>query len=340
LTISLADKRRKHHSNMDDAAGYLRFLKRLLEDEDDSGELPATYPPKPRWDRERHNGETTSNNNTSNFNEESSATAALINGMPQLTISTNNGTSNTNHFAVFNNEEEEEDDDDVGGDTIVYQTQQQNERARTTNNNNHQSSKNMSTQRILLRIYCSLAEIHSTKAVNCSKSRPAEWILGADEFTSAHIILRSGHLIMDKQHAKLLQVSEAMEFLTNPQEVARLNRIVRERQEAIDFDSQVIDVPFDYFLVSKDKYIHAAEVRIKTLEDKLFEDWNAREEIKNAMGDAWRGRHGGSGEYAEQRKEMEKELDEVLEGMNRTRGMGSSLDQNGDVQYSGIENGR
>ena len=134
---------------------------------------------------------------------------------------------------------------------------------------------------------------------------------------------------MDKQHAKLLQVSEAMEFLTNPQEVARLNRIVRERQEAIDFDSQVIDVPFDYFLVSKDKYIHAAEVRIKTLEDKLFEDWNAREEIKNAMGDAWKGRFGGKGDYAEKRKEMEKELDEALEGMNRTRGMGTSLDQNG-----------
>jgi len=300
---------------------------------------PTTYPPKPRW--ERYNGDATSNHNTANFinAQESSATAALLNGMPQLTISTNNGTSNTNHFAVFN-EEEEEGDDDIGGDTIVYQTQQQNERARTNNNNNHHSSKNMSTQRILLRIYCSLAEIHSTKAVNCSKSRPAEWIRGADEFESAHIILRSGHLIMDKQHAKLLQVSEAMELLTNPQEVARLNRIVRERKEAIDFDSQVIDVPFDYFLVSKDKYIHAAEVRIKTLEDKLFEDWNAREEIKNAMGDAWKGRFGGKGDYAEKRKEMEKELDEVLEGMNRTRGMGSSLDQNGDVQYSGIENGR
>ena len=158
--------------------------------------------------------------------------------MPQLTISTNNGTSNsTNHFAVFN-DEEDEDDEDIGGDTIVYQTQQQQQNERAHNNNNHQSSTNMSTQRILLRIYCSLAEIHSTKAVNCSKSRPAEWILGADEFASAHIILRSGHLIMDKQHAKLLQVSEAMEFLTNPQEVARLNRIVRERQEAIDFDSQ------------------------------------------------------------------------------------------------------
>ena len=339
MAISLADKRRKHYSNLDDAAGYLRFLKRLLEDEDDTQELPTTYPPKPRWDRERYNGETTTN--TSTFNEESSATAALLNGMPQLTISTNNGTSNTNHFAVFN-DEEDEDDDDVGGDTIVYQTQQQqqNERVRATNNNNHQSSKNMSTQRILLRIYCSLAEIHSTKAVNCSKSRPAEWIMGSDEFESAHIILRSGHLIMDKQHAKLLQVSEAMEFLTNPQEVTRLNRIVRERQEAIDFDSQVIDVPFDYFLVSKDKYIHAAEVRIKTLEDKLFEDWNAREEIKNAMGDAWKGRFGGKGDYAEKRKEMEKELDEALEGMNRTRGMGTSLDQNGDVQYSGIENGR
>ena len=174
---------------MDDAAGHLRFLKRLLEDEDDSGELPTTYPPKPRW--ERYNGDSTSNHNTFNFNaEESSATAALINGMPQLTISTNNGTSNnTNHFAAFN-DDEDEDDDDVGGDTIVYQTQQQQQNA---NNNNHQSSKNMSAQRILLRIYCSLAEIHSTKAVNCSKSRPAEWMLGADEFQSAHIILRSGH---------------------------------------------------------------------------------------------------------------------------------------------------
>lgn len=161
--------------------------------------------------------------------------------------------------------------------------------------------------------------------------------MGADEFQSAHIILRSGHLIMDKQHAKLLQVSEAMEFLTNPQEVERLNRIIRERQQAIDFDSQVIDVPFDYFLVSKDKYIHAAEVRIATLEDKLFEDWKAREEKKSKMGDAWSNRGGGRGDYAEQRKAMEKELDEALEGMNRTRGMGSSLDQNGDVQYSGVD---
>ena len=57
------------------------------------------------------------------------------------------------------------------------------------------------------------------------------------------------------------------------------------------------------------------------------------------MGEAWKGRHGGSGDYAEKRKEMEKELDEALEGMNRTRGMGTNLDQNGDV-YSGIENGR
>lgn len=140
LAISLADKRRNHHSNLDDAAGYLRHLKRLLEDEDDTGELPTTYPPKPRWDS-RHRD--TISSHTSNINDES-ATAALINDMPQLTISTNNGTSNINHFAVFNDDEEDEDDD-VGGDTIVYQTQQQqNERART-NNNNHQSSKNMST---------------------------------------------------------------------------------------------------------------------------------------------------------------------------------------------------
>ena len=181
----------------------------------------------------------------------------------------------------------------------------------------------MSIRRILLRIYCSLAEIHSNWAVECSKER--RWTDGADAFESAYTTIRAGQEILDEEHAWLAQMVEALSLLGNDgdngQQAVQLEQGMNKRQECITADSEVVSVPLSYFSVSRDKFIHAAQSRIAFLEDKLFDDSATRDEIMSKMGSRWRDNRSPSNTYSERRKEMEKELDDAIEGMNRTQRM-------------------
>ena len=294
-----------------------------------------------------------------NINDEDALVDEIASSMmPQLTVSTptRSSTTNQNQYSVFDDGNDDEHDDDsdneIEGEEIVYNTprMQQQQRRRGNNNNNrsnnredtssyHQynnnnqyhhaddeSSKNMSMRRILLRIYCSLAEIHSSYALECSRSHPTQWIEGADEFQIAYNILRSGQEIIDEEHALLMQVVETISLLSmdgSSSTAARLEleKVVNERQIGLSDDSRVVSVPLAYFTTSRDKYIAAAQSRIATLEDKLYQDWTTRQEIMNKMGDRWKNNPRPNYSHYEARKRMEKELDDCLEGVNRTRMM-------------------
>jgi len=186
----------------------------------------------------------------------------------------------------------------------------------------------MSVRRILLRVHCSLAEIHSSLAVECSRTRPvARWIEGADEFQAAYATLLSGQEIIDEEHALLMQAMEVISAMDRRRrgngdgELERLRGEIRERQEVIGEDSRVASVPLAYFSESRDRYVRAAEARVAHLEGRLYENNSARREVMQKMGDRWRNNPAPRMDYAERRRLMERELDDALEGMNRTRGM-------------------
>ena len=128
----------------------------------------------------------------------------IASSMPMMAVSNQsfNTGSNTNHFSVLNTD----DDDELSGEEIVYRppaSGHSNNHARSNNDaatasNDHvwSSDKDMSMCRILLRVYYSLAEIHSNWAVECSKNR--KWTNGADEFENAFTTLRCGQEIIVK----------------------------------------------------------------------------------------------------------------------------------------------
>jgi hypothetical protein len=118
-----------------------------------------------------------------------------------------------------------------------------------------------------------------------------------------------------EEHAWLVQIMESISLLDEG------NYHISERQKCIDLDSEVVSVPLAYFSVSKDKYVHAAQSRIAYIEDKLFENNATRDEIMRAMGSRWKNNPHPSNNYADRKRALERELDEALEGMNRTQRM-------------------
>ena len=364
--ISIAEHRRRNDAR--DAAGYLGHLKQLLQRHVGSNNgssnnrmspqwnnPPTFYPPPPRWDRglvrnieQRLRAQNDAYGGTQNEDALVDEIASCM--MPRLTVSgaptTRSSTTNQNQYSVFDDDDEHDDDDDsddeIEGEEIVYNTPRMQQKQRRGNNNNNsnnredtssyhadKSSTDMSMRRILLRIYCSLAEIHSSYALECSRTHPTQWIEGADEFQIAYNILRSGQEIIDEEHALLMQVVETISLLSMNDESSstaaarlELEKVVNERQIGLSNDSQIVSVPLAYFTTSRDKYIAAAQSRIATLEDKLYQDWNTRQEIMNKMGaDRWKNNPRPNYSHYEARKRMEKELDDCLEGVNRTRMM-------------------
>ena len=104
-------------------------------------------------------------------------------------------------------------------------------------------------------------------------------------------------------------------------EAVRIELDINEMQKRIDSDTEVASVPLDFFSVSQNKYVHAAQSRISYIEDKLFETNTTRHEIMARMGSRWKNNPHPSNEYADKKKTLERELTEALDGMNRTQRM-------------------
>lgn len=315
----------EHQKNYDSstAVDYLLHLKELLTSQDQSqwNKVPFFPPPRPIWENAT-NGfypeaiDPYTYLQRSMANQDDAFVDQIASSMTMLNVG-NDAYSRTtpvsNHYAVF--------DDDLSDEEIVYNppnhTHSCNNASHTSNEPVSSADKEMSMRRILLRVYCSLAEMHSRWAVECSKNR--RWADGADEFENAYNILRSGQEIIDEEHASLAQMMEMMETIDG--DTARLERDINERQKCIDLDSAVVSVPLSFFTLSQNKYVHAAQSRIRFLENKLYENTSSRDEIKARMGSRWKTNPHPSNDYAERRKALEKELDEALDGVNRTQRM-------------------
>ncbi|KAL7510599.1 hypothetical protein ACHAXN_007459 [Cyclotella atomus] len=315
--ISNAERQKNYEPSS--AVDYLLHLKDLLTSQDQSqwNRVPFFPPPRPIWENAT-NGlypeaiDPYTHLQRSMANQDDAFVDQIASSVTMLNVGNDayRTTAVSNHYAVF--------DDDVSDEEIVYNPPNHN-----THSNNDAPEpvssvdKQMSMRRILLRVYCSLAEIHSTWAVECSKNR--RWADGADEFENAYNILRSGQEIIDEEHASLAQMMEMMETIDG--DTARLERDINERQKCIDMDSEVVSVPLSFFTLSQNKYVHAAQSRIRFLEDKLYEYTASRDGIKARMGSRWKTNPHPSNDYAERRKALEKELDEALDGVNRTQRM-------------------
>ncbi|KAL7520065.1 hypothetical protein ACHAWX_004814 [Stephanocyclus meneghinianus] len=331
--ISKAEKRKRHDSP--DAVDYLIHLKSLLlGDPGESNrarwnEPPNFAPPLPLWENTRSKFDQYAQLERDEINSDA-LIDEIASSMPMLAVNNQsyNRAANKNHYSVLTGEDD--DDDEVSDEEIVYHPPS----SRQANGNVHEknetttrwrddvssSEKEMSMRRILLRVYCSLAEIHSNWAVECSKSR--KWTDGADEFENAFTTLRCGQEIIDEEHAWLAQIMETISLLDQGNsQTERLKHEMNERQKCIDLDSEVVSVPLAFFSVSKEKYLHAAQSRIAYLEGKLFENNASRNDIMTKMGSRWKNNPHPSNDYADRRKLLEKELDEALEGMNRTQKM-------------------
>ncbi|KAL3798027.1 hypothetical protein HJC23_012318 [Cyclotella cryptica] len=329
--ISKAEKRKRNDST--DALDYLLHLKTLLLGGPDQSnraswnEPPNFAPPLPVWEN------TISKlHQYGQLKRDMLDSDALIDeiasSMPMLSVNnqSNNRTAYSNHYSVLHGES---DDDEVSDEEIVYHPPSSGQTNRSAAYNATStrrgddplsSETEMSIRRILLRVYCSLAEIHSSWAVECSKSR--KWTDGADEFENAFTTLRCGQEIIDEEHAWIAQIMETISLLDQGNSKAvQLKYEMNERQKCVDLDSEVVSVPLAFFSVSKEKYMHAAQSRIAYLESKLYENNASREDIMAKMGSRWKNNPHPSNDYASRRKALEKELGEAIEGMNRTQRM-------------------
>jgi hypothetical protein len=324
--IGKAEQQKRYDSAS--SVDYLLHLKDLLAGFDQSNrarwnEPPHFPPPNPLWENATNGfcpetfdpyAHLQRNMGNSTFVDEIASSISMIHvGNPPYTTS-----ANANHYSIFNADGDDDDDDDLSDEEIVYEPPNTNSNPNRTQRNASSSDKDMSMRRILLRVFCSLAEIHSSWAVQCSRDR--KWSNGADEFENAYTTLRSGQEIIDEEHALLAQITETMSRLDDRnRQAARLERDMEERQKCIDLDSEVASVPLAFFSVSQGKYVHAAQSRIAYLEDKLFESNTARDEIMARMGSRWKTNPHPSNNYADRKKALEKELDDALDGMNRTQ---------------------
>lgn len=327
--ISKAEKQKWY-----DAASsveYLLHLKDLLLGQDQShqsrwNEPPYFSPPHPIWENATNGFYPEAIDPYTHLQRSTGNSDAFVDqiasSMPMLNVSNEayTTTATSNHYSVFG------EDDDISDEEIVYNPQHNTNASNTSRRNNENVSsadKEMPMRRILLRVYCSLAELHSNWAVECSKSR--RWTDGADEFENAYTTLRSGQEIIDEEFASLAQMREEMSMMDAREGLgSKLEHDMKERQKCIDLDSEVVSVPLSFFAVSQNKYVHAAQSRIAYLEDKLFENNSTREEIKSKMGSRWKTNPRPSNDYAERKKAMEKELDDALDGVNRTQRMSVS----------------
>ncbi|KAL9188145.1 hypothetical protein ACHAXT_006523 [Thalassiosira profunda] len=300
-----------------EAADYLRVLNDVLQDQKTRGMLndpPDCAPPRPLWEQRSGPGNVpyydpyAHQPQVHSMGQPNNAAPA----MPAPAARTISGTANANQnpYSVFGggNDSDSEGSDEISDEEIVYQT--------PSNTKSPIDDKHMSNRRILLRVYCSLAELHSMWAIECSQQK--RWTAGADEFEAAFNTLRLGQSILDEEHARLAQATEALAQYGHG-DAARAQRDIDARKECAARDSEIVAVPLAFFSSSKDRFVHAAEKRISYLEDKLFAENSSRADKMAESSSWWTNNPNPSHDYAEKRKMIEKELDEALEGMNRTR---------------------
>lgn len=180
------------------AVNYLVLLKDLLIGGPDQNhraswnQPPHFPPPHPIWENVTNSSYTTGtvNNSYTQLQTMSANVDTLAEPISIASSINPNGAGHQLHnnpssnlYSVFNLE-----DDDISDEEIVYDPHSNNRLvSRQSRDNVPSSCVAMSIRRILLRVYCCLAEIHSSWAVEYSKNR--KWTNGADEFEHAYVTL-------------------------------------------------------------------------------------------------------------------------------------------------------
>jgi len=227
-------------------------------------------------------------------------------------------------------------------------------------NNNHnntpllseEEATTMTSRRIVIRILTTLSEIYAIQGMNLGKMK--QWVDGVNAYSNSYKFVNYALQIADEKYATLFHLHEQQQQQHD-----------RDEHNIIANDCNIIHITLSHFASQRDKYTIIAQRRKHYLETILIPQWEARDEIRDKLGEYWwRNNPNPKHVQSDMRKKDEQELKDIdnavetLEGLETrkielriqnvmTGGDGSNGDSGYDdslpllseLEQSGMENG-
>lgn len=205
-------------------------------------------------------------------------------------------TRTENRFAFFQDDDSDGElksvssrsEDDEAGDRPVLNCE-------VSNHDNTPFTSGMDMRRLMVRILNAQSEIFAAKALLFRKQAPPAWTLGAEQYTYC----------LHKIHAALILAdSEISKWIAADSVNGRTLLLLGE-------DADIVVVAVQSMTSNRESYLAAARQQEAYLMRKLQPQWDARDEVKERMGDRWSHNPNPKRDFARMRAEHEKQLADI-----------------------------